>query len=148
MDRIENWSQYKNISEGIAVALEYLKNTNFKNKTDGKHELHGKEMFALINSYTTVDPGKAKWESHKKYIDVHYIIEGTEEVGISSPDKLKIIEEYNDEKDCIKYSGNGNIFTASAGDFFIFFPEDSHKPGIHTSAPSFVKKAVVKVKVD
>ena len=52
-DKIENAHLYAKTHAGINKALNYLKNTNFLELANGKHEIEGDAIFAIVNEYET-----------------------------------------------------------------------------------------------
>ena len=44
-------------------------------------EIDGEKVFALVQKYETVVMDVPKFETHKKYIDVQYIVSGEEIIG-------------------------------------------------------------------
>lgn len=147
-DVIQNRHIYAAISPGIKAGLEYITKTDFTLVETGRYELDGSELFALVQTYDSIPKEQGKWECHKKYIDIQYIAEGIEQIGCNNIDKMKIIAEYNPEKDIAFLSGEGDFITFSKGSFGIFFPDDAHQPKIAPdNKPAAVKKVVVKIKV-
>jgi YhcH/YjgK/YiaL family protein len=147
-DNIKRAGLYYSLGEKITKALQYLSQTNFANVEPGKYEIDGQEIFAIVQTYNTKPLSVSKWESHKNYIDIQYIVAGQEKIGYTESSKAFVVQEYNPEKDCTIYKGNGNFLTAEEGHFAIFFPSDIHMPSIAINIPKEVKKVVMKVKVD
>ena len=88
----------------------------------GKYQLIEGEAFAMISEYDTKEPENAKWEAHKKYIDLQYVINGEEQMGILPLADAKNALEYNDQKDLIFYGDNdGVLHLATPESFFLFF---------------------------
>lgn len=114
----------------------------------GKYPIVGDEAFAMVMEYQTKKPEDAKWEAHRKYIDLQYIIEGEERMGILPLKLAKNPLEYDEEKDLIFFGENdGEFFQASPQVFFLFFPTDVHRPSILIEEPEKVKKVVIKIAV-
>jgi YhcH/YjgK/YiaL family protein len=146
-DRLKNANQYFTLGEKIAKAFQYLSQTDFTKVEPGKYEIDGDNVFALVQTYNTKPFSVGKWEAHKKYIDIQYIVSGKEKMGFTETSKVIILEEYNEEKDCAIYKGEGNFLIAEEGHFAIFFPSDVHMPSMAINIPKEVKKVVVKVRV-
>lgn len=63
--------------------------------------------------------------------------------------KKDVLEPYDGTKDIEFLTVNdGENRPAMPDRFFIFFPEDAHRPGLKDTENSPVRKIVVKVKVD
>lgn len=146
-DNINNSGLYFGMCKGIEKALKYLQQTDFTEVEPGKYEIVGMDIYALVQEYDSKLITFGKWEAHKEYIDVQYVVSGLEQMGYAYGKDLEIVEEYNADGDYTLYKGNGSMIVAKAGTFAIFGPEDAHMPGVAVNAPSFVKKVVVKVKV-
>jgi biofilm protein TabA len=103
--------------------------------------------FALEQTYLSKDREQCFFESHRKYIDVQFILEGEEIIEVDNIKNLNINFEYNENMDLIKY--DNSIFSSSLklkkGDVAIFFPDDAHMPCIKVDKSVKVIKTVVKV---
>ena len=148
IDNIKNISYYSNIGERIFKALSYLKKNDFSKMKDGKYEIDGENVYALINRYETKPQNKGVWESHRKYIDVQFVARGMEKIGYSYLKNMEITEEYNEEKDIQFLTGSGDYLLLKAGTFAILYPQDVHMPGILINEHKSVLKVVIKVKID
>ncbi len=150
IDKLENICNYSGLGERINKALHFLKQSNFKKMDSGRFEIDGSNIYATISRYQSKSLENSKWESHKKYIDVQFVAEGSEQIGYSNLNNMIVKEIYSEEKDVQFLEGEGDFITAEKGTFVIFFPQDVHMPGISilNSQQSFVTKVVVKVKID
>ncbi len=147
LDKIENTKLYHGIHPGIGKALDYIKSPEFANLPNGKHEIDGEALFVILKEYPTKKIDGQLLESHIKYIDVQYIVEGVEEMGITMHSGQKPKKAYDDTDDYMLFEEAYDIITVKAGMFAIFFPDDIHMPDLTTSEPSMVKKAVFKVRI-
>ena len=145
IDNIKNAQQYFCYGGRFKKALEFLQVTDISLLENGTHELDGKSIFAIVSEYDTKPVEKGKWESHLKYYDVQYVASGQEKIGYIFKDKMKLLQEYNDENDFMLWEGEGDFLTAKAGDFLILGPDDVHMPSIQANGASKVKKVVIKV---
>jgi len=146
-DSIDNSETYYGLGEKFQKAFEYIKNTDFSKISDAKIEIDGDNIFALVQKYNTKNPKNAKWEAHRKYVDIQFMISGAENIGFVLSDYLDITEEYNEEKDVEFYDGLGDFVQLNEGEFAVFFPNDAHKPGLHIKESELVHKVVVKVRI-
>ncbi len=147
-DHLKNVHLYFPLSERIENALRYCSETNFANMEPGKYEVEGENIYALVSEYNTKPSTSGKWEAHKKYIDIQIMISGKEKMGFTESQKVIVINEYDSEKDCTIYKGEGNFLIADEKHFAIFFPTDIHMPGMAINIPKAVKKVVVKVRTE
>lgn len=143
-DRLTNAHLYSSLGTRIQRAFEYLQNTDLHSLPTGKFDLDGKNLYINSQEYLTKLPEQGKWETHRLYIDLQYIISGTERIGYAHLSRL-VQEDYDPGKDFLSLSGTGDFVTLSAGDFMLLFPEDAHMPGMAVENPTPVKKVVVKI---
>jgi len=146
VDQLKNAALYK-FDKKLARALDYLAKTDFSKLPTGKVVIDGAEMFALVQNYETRLREKCRFEAHRKYIDVQYVVEGTEQMGYAHVAALQSAAPHDAEKDAEMFTGEGSFIAAPAGTFLIFFPEDGHMPGVAIGKPKPVRKVVLKVKV-
>ncbi len=146
VDRIENYALYTGLGDGIRKALEYIRSTDLDRADAGRHDLDGDHLFAVIADYETTDREAGKLEGHRTYIDVQYMVRGTEWVGYAPLSGQTVAADYNSENDCALFEGESTFFRFDAGMFAVFFPHDLHLPGTG-ERPTPVRKVVVKVKI-
>ena len=144
LDTLDNYHLYQSINELIAKGFEFLHNTDLDAIPSGKHDIDGDTIFALVQEYQTKPLAECKLESHKKYIDIQYVIRGEEFMGITFKNNQKILE-VNEDKDYTFYEGTTSLVRVSKGMFTIFFPDDLHQTCVQTESVSEVKKVVIKV---
>lgn len=152
LDRLENAWMYQGLSKDIAAALDYLRRTDFRQVSLGRHELAGDRLFAIVQRYRTKPLVDAGWEAHRKYLDVQYVVEGVERIGYAPlRDDVSVKQEYDSQKDLVFFETWGDLLEVPAGSFAIFAPHDIHAPGLvvgPSAEPTEVLKVVVKVRVD
>ncbi len=146
-DHIRNAALYFGMNTGLEKALRYLQKTDFTNMEPGRYEIDGDDVFALVQQYNSKPLAEGKWEAHRKYTDVQYVVAGTERMGYGQTGDFKTVKAYDPESDCLFLEGSGNMLLAKAGTFAVFGPEDVHMPTIAENTPQPVKKVVVKVRV-
>lgn len=127
-------------------AFAYLKNTNLSTIAKGKYPIDGDNVFASVTTDSTKDFEKTNWESHKKYVDIQYVITGEEKIGVCPVTKATVTKPYDEKRDAANYSADGKLYIAKSGTFFIFFPSDAHRPNITTGGNKVDKKIVIKVR--
>lgn len=146
-DNIKNIERYFTLGEKFQKALEYLTSTDFSNLDNGEYEIDGKNIYAIVNEYQTKPLSAGKWESHRKYIDIQFIVSGTEKIGFTESKKTIVLTEYDEEKDVTIHKGEGQFINVEENHFVIFFNEEIHMPSLAVNIPKQVKKVVVKVAV-
>lgn len=147
IDTIENAKLYYPLNPGFEKAFEYLATTDFSKVEDGRHDVIGDRIFAIVQTYQTKPVELLKYEAHKKYIDIQFVYKGEESFAYCPIDKATVLEPYNEKIEAGFYKGNGSITKALEKQFFIFFPQDVHIPGIAAQEAQSVRKVVMKVLV-
>ena len=134
------------MTDSIYSKLLFLKTFDSSDYSIGRHDID-ENLFFFLNRYETKDEKDCTWEAHRAYLDIHYILEGQENIAIDHIKRQKVIEEYDTDKDAVFLEGKvQTLVTMSPGDVMICFPEDSHKVGIISKERQTVKKIVLKVK--
>ena len=107
------------------------------------------DNFGLEQVYMSKNREDCFFESHKKYIDVQFILEGEEIIEVADKDNLNVSMPYSEEMDLIKYemTDNTSVLRLKKGDVAIFYPEDAHMPCVKINSSVKVVKTVVKVAV-
>jgi YhcH/YjgK/YiaL family protein len=146
-DHIQHAAQYYSLGERFRDAFKYLQSTDFSIIPLEKQSIRGEEVFALPQQYETKLRHAGKWESHRRYADIQYLVSGREQMGVAQLEAMRVIEAYNAEKDYMFLEGAGQFLNYAAGNFAVYFPHDVHMPGLAIDAPELVKKVVVKVEL-
>ena len=136
------------MTPGLAKAIEFLRLHGVHELPDGKVELDGDRVYAIVQRYETVKTDSPKFEYHRKYIDVQYIVKGEEVIGWTPAEGMSITEAYDADKDICFGTAPEKGWTPvllRAGQLAVLYPEDGHAPRLAYGAPSMVVKIVVKV---
>ena len=142
-------SYYKH-KERWDKAFSFLKDNDLATMEVKRYEIDGANLYAPVSEYMTKNEEDVMYETHQKYIDIQYVVSGKELIGIAPvSQKKEILVPYDEAKD-VMYLNVGQIsnFKATPETFFIFFPDDLHRPGLKDGESSPVRKVVVKVKID
>lgn len=146
IDKSALYKHYSKHAELWDQVFDFIRNTNLETIETGKYPLAGDSLFANVDEYITQDVEERKYEAHRKYIDLQYIIKGEELIGVAGLDEVSLIEPYDREKDIAFYEKNGgNYRQADNSVFFIFFPNDAHQPCVKLNQSRTVKKVVFKI---
>ena len=126
-----------------------MKETNFAELKPGKYQIDDDNVYALVTEGYPRSADSAKWEDHQKYIDIHHVITGKENMGLApvSSATQVLITPYDSVKDIGFYKANGKFYKSRPNTFFIAFPKDAHMPGVKIDGSNDrIKKIVIKVK--
>lgn len=148
-DTRSNLSFYRGYSPLFDLALHYLETTNLNALEPGKYPIQGDSVFTLIQAPETAKREDRLWESHKRYIDIQYLISGKEWIGFQNTDFLTIKEPYCTERDIAFFhdKGKGFFVPMVPESFVVCFPQDAHMPLVCESSPESIKKAVIKIQI-
>lgn len=112
----------------------------------GMYPIDGKNAYASITEGPEKTEQTAKWESHRKYIDLQYVIRGKEKIGVAPVATATVTKPYDEAKDGANYTADGKYYIATPAEFYLFFPSDAHRPNLHVDGYDTVKKLVIKIK--
>ena len=146
LDELQNAARYEAVHRGFRQGFEFLRAADLDQLASGRHELDGERLFALVNRDDGRGRAGARFEAHRKYIDIQYLVSGTEEIGWCPTGECRqVVEPYDEARDIMFFADRPQLWIElGVGKFMIFFPEDAHAP-LAASGPNV--KAVIKVAV-
>jgi len=139
------------LTPSFQKAFDFVRRRGISALPDGRTDIDGDRVFALVQRYETVPTDAPKFEHHRKYIDVQFIVSGEESIGWAPAGAMQVTEAYDSEKDiCFgtAAAGKWTPVRLEAGQLMVLWPEDAHAPKGAAGAPSQVMKIVVKVAVE
>ncbi len=128
-------------------AFTFIRDSDLVNKKPGKYTIDGTDVYATITEGPEKTFEQSAWESHRKYIDLQYVIKGKEKIGVSPVSGATVTQAYDDKADIAHYASDGQFYIGDPSLFFLFFPADAHRPNIHVDGYDVVKKLVIKIRV-
>jgi YhcH/YjgK/YiaL family protein len=143
-DLLANAHLYTALGPGIANGLRFLAETDLAGLAPGRHQLDGARLYALVSDYPPKPLAEGRWEAHRRYVDLQYVVSGVERIGVAPIDRLTP-GDYDADRDMQWLDGAGDYLTVGAGQFVILWPGDAHMPGIAAGVPGPVRKVVVKI---
>jgi len=146
LGRIKQADRYLNLNPRFAEAFAFLRQKGLAEFTEGRHDIDGDNIYAVVIRGTGKPHSQAKLEVHRKYIDVQYVVFGHDDMGWKDGRLCEDSEgPYDPQTDAELFSDIPSTWiTVGPGDFAIFFPEDAHAPA---AGENEFHKAVVKVVV-
>ncbi len=148
VDDLKNWCKYK-WSNNLKQAFELLASPAAATWPDGRLELAGDRIVALPQRYLTRELHECRWEAHRRYIDIQYIVTGQERIGWALNTTLEPATALDEAKDVVFYTGSGDTITLREGMFAVFFPHDAHMPCMQVrERAQQVRKIVMKVALE
>lgn len=116
------------------------------------YPIEGEAVFAKASTYMTEEVSQRAAERHEKYIDIQYILSGSEKIGIGRVETAgSVKEDALASKDFMKYDTiEDEVFvTLTPETFVVCYPWDVHRANCNPGdVPVQVKKVLVKVAVD
>ena len=145
LDNIANHRQYECLNRRFKTAFKALLNKKTLKLAAGIYELDGRNVYLSV--YEGKAAGKKRLESHKKYIDIQYVVNGEEVIGWENLlNCKKILKPYSKLNDITFFKEKPACFVRlKAGDFVVFYPPDAHAP-LYSGSKS-IKKIVAKIKI-
>ena len=143
LDALESGRRYAKDHPLFGRAFAFLRRRGLARLAPGRYEL-GAGMYAVVARDR--GRGKAVLEAHRKFIDIQYVVAGTEQIGWQALERCRRSGKgYSRAKDIEFFRGApAAMFRVPAGMFAVFFPEDAHAP---LAGRGWVRKVVVKVPV-
>jgi len=145
-DNLENISRYNQIPE---PAKDFINNL-IADIPLGRYEISD-GIYANIEEYSTKRIEEAKFEAHRKYIDIQILLKGYERLDFAPINNRKIIEPYDESRDIEFFEyGNADITPCflDGKNFVMLFGGELHAPQISPCGEKkSVKKVVVKVRI-
>jgi YhcH/YjgK/YiaL family protein len=126
-------------------AFEFLNNPELAELKPGKYNIDSTFVFATISYADSYDSSKVKWEAHRKYLDLQYLISGSLFYAMAPYNKEEVSEPYKDSTDMERViTTSGKYYKAAPGSLFVFFPSDAHK-SVKEHEGDIVKRVVIKI---
>ena len=145
-DQLANGLCYAVIDSRLARAIEFLQRADLAALPEGRHDIDGDAVYALVQRYVSKLPGEGRWEVHQRYADLQMVVEGEERMGYGQIGRFTR-ETYDPAKDVEFPTGDGDFVQLNAGEFIVLWPGEVHMPGMAVGTPSAVRKIVVKIRM-
>lgn len=132
-------------------ALDFLRREGWRGQPEGRIEIDGARVFALLQAYETKRvTDSVDFEGHHQYIDIQQVLEGQEIIYWTNAARLAPTIAYDQAKD-IWFShaatDGATRLVLSRQCLAVFFPEDAHATRLAIAQPAPIKKVIIKVAV-
>jgi len=146
IDHLRNAARYCVLHPQFERAFAWLRE-HAANAAEDRHELDGERLFVMVSDGQGGGRAGKVLEAHRRYIDIHYTLSGTEEIGWKATAECAQRQTaYDADNDFELFSdAPASWSTLPPGVFAVCFPEDAHAPLAGTGA---VRKCVVKIAVE
>ena len=125
-DKLQNSS----LAKDIQFCIDYAGKNREKilSLENGSYDVDYNGIKMNVGKYFTKKENDKFWESHKRYLDVQIMIDGSERVAFNDIRNMKE-KSFYPERDLVILEGN-KLFdiVIENGDVLVFFPNDVHKP--------------------
>jgi biofilm protein TabA len=140
-DTLDNIHRYS-INVHFENFKKFLKESNDKSFRNIE-----KPLKAIPLEYTTGEFNLSKFENHQKFIDIHYIVRGEEQIGLNVSEALVPNMEYDTENDYQLFDGIAKeVILLKKGEFLLLFPGEAHvTAGAVYNVSDNIEKIVFKV---
>ena len=146
INSLEFMRQYESDKVLWDKAFAFLSDDILATLVPGKYTIDGDNVYATISLGPPKKIEDVKWESHRKYIDLQYVIMGKIKIGLAPVATATVTEPYGESRDAANYTTEGKYLTATPKGFFLFFPQDAHRPDIKIDGYDTLKKLVIKIR--
>ena len=148
-DHVTRLATYRPLSSNLARAIDFLRSANCSALPVGRHDVSGLDVYVIVQTYDTKPAERARWESHRRYIDVQLMLDGSERMDVADVSMMRDAIAYDEAKDATFYGGVDEFLPliVRPATFAIFFPHDAHRPTVAARDPATVRKVVAKVAV-
>lgn len=149
---LDELSQQSALPASLQTAIAFLKQHGNDPIELGRFEIPDSEIGGFSQAYQTETASDSlRYEAHRNFIDVQYLVSGSEIMKWLPIDEIDVTQAYAEEGDCllgVSKTGEHGDIPLRAGQVMILYPSDAHAPGVaDASGPSDVTKLVIKIPV-
>lgn len=143
---LTNTERSQRLHPTFKVLFDFIKNTDFNKLPLGKITIDGDNVFIMNLEIGGASQETQPLEMHRKYIDVHILLNGDERIGWKPLNEIGHYTQGYDEKgDCALSDDTPRFYVdLHPGEYCIVFPEDTHAPAISDGR---IRKLIGKVKI-
>lgn len=130
-------------------AFKFLKTQELDRLAPGNYVIDSNNVIAMVSKVSPKDKDSTKWEAHRNFNDLQYIIRGKAKMGVTSISEpgAKVTVPYSSADNENFTVNGGRYYDAEPGTFFIFSPKEIHRPAFKVDGYDSIKKIVIKVRV-
>lgn len=127
-------------------AVTYIEQLPHDNLTLGTHHVSD-DFYFNVMEYVPSDDENLAYESHRRYIDIQYLVAGEEHLMVTDISHLQPTTDYNPEKDYVHYKDQSNcsFIKMKPGTCVVLFPKDAHRAVRCPGSTETVRKIVGKL---
>ncbi|MGI5962875.1 MAG: YhcH/YjgK/YiaL family protein [Lawsonibacter sp.] len=131
----------------VRKCFSYAQNHDLITYEKGRHPIEGDDLFVNIVEYETTTPENRFWEAHRKYLDLHLMLQGPEQIDVNFIQNMEQ-KSFVEEDDFLPLEGTAiSQVILNAGDFLLCYPADAHRTAVQVGTPATIKKAIFKIRI-
>lgn len=149
VDTLDNLARYRALNPHFDTAFAYLGRDDLDRLPEGRHEVDGDRVFAIVSHLPGKGHAQAPREAHRRYLDIQLCLHGTDEIGYRPYATCDhVVQAYAAETEVELFADDPDSWVQlPPGRFAILWPQDMHAPlGAPVGTP--LHKLVLKVRVD
>lgn len=131
----------------LARAIQFLQTTDLTKTPLGKSHQQGDSFYCQTLEYTTQKITDFDFEIHQQRLDLHYLVEGTEEIDIATDTNVQLLGSYNTQRDLqyVQPPTNYQKIILHAGDLVLIGMHEPHRTNGLVHEPTHMRKIVLKL---
>jgi biofilm protein TabA len=148
-DSLSRWRNVPGLATHAVWKASFLwLESNAATAAEGDHPLGQEGFLARVMGYPLKSRDTARYEMHRRTIDIQYTIEGAEGIEVTPVAGLVPLGDYSEAKEVEHFvtPGAGQVRVDNvAGWFTILFPGEPHMPQLQVPGHAAVRKVVIKI---
>lgn len=146
---IRDIKKYKGISKNLDKAIDFIFDKKYLDNKIGTNEIDGDIIyFNCPDRPKTRNKSNLELEYHKRYVDIHVVIDGEESIGYTPREKCEETKAYEVAGDYGLMKTEVDIeFYLNSDKFLMFFPEEPHVALLKVKEEEEIKKVIFKVEL-
>ena len=134
-DHLANGLCYAAVDTRLARAIEFLQRADLAALPDGRHDVDGDAIYALVQRYTSKLPGEGRWEAHQRYADLQTRRRGRGAHGLRPDGAIHARAPTIRQRTSSSSRATPTSCGSTAGEFIVLWPGEVHMPGMAVGAP-------------
>lgn len=148
IDFVQNLKLYYPLIKNINEVISFIRTNDVDGIEVGDYPIFSDSVFCKVREFETKEQKDCFWEGHREFLDIHFILKGTENIGITWEQNVKE-KEYKEEKDLIVADNPeiNQMIELNQMNFILFFPGEFHMTSVYATKKENIKKMIVKIKI-
>ncbi|MDF2647910.1 MAG: hypothetical protein K0Q73_3715 [Paenibacillus sp.] len=149
LGQLMEWKQQQQWhAEPFRTVMDFLLKSESHELQVGRVDIVGDDLFAIVSEGVTRPIHETMAESHGSYTDIHYLVEGSEHIGIAYRTDITVIaKDIMEADDAYLYRDvpNESFIKLLPGMYMLLSPGEIHRTCLCLDHPSMFRKVVVKI---